>query len=393
MTIPPLSRDIESWQPQRIASGPGADRVLAEFRHTHPACDVVDQYTKNLEELFLLRHPQYRFNKDYRDALEEFRAAHDGMEGSDAQGAWFYFPWLRTLVHYLSDAEHFELRTGRNRNLINAEEQERYAGATVAIAGMSVGSHIAIVLAMTGGPRHMKLADPDVLSGDNLNRIRIGFSTVGINKSIAVARHLYEIDPYATIELYPDGVTEENAAQFLSGAALVVEEMDDPYWKFRLRELARAERIPVVMGTDNGDGVIVDIERFDREPRRAFFHGLAGDLSAGALKDMKPGELPRVAAQIAGANLAPARMLESVAEVGRTLYSWPQLGTAANLCGSAVAYCARRIILGADNLRSGRYQVNLDGIFESDYHSWRRRWGRIAAFWDFVRTMKKRNSS
>jgi len=78
---------------------------------------------------------------------------------------------------------------------------------------------------------------------------------------------------------------------------------------------------------------------------------------------MPSADLPKVAAEIAGADLVVPRMLESVAEVGKTLYSWPQLGTAANMCGSLLAYLTRRIIVGDDTLKSGRYTVSPEMIF------------------------------
>ena len=189
------------------------------------------------------------------------------------------------------------------------------------------------------------------------------------------------------LELFADGITEDNAGKFLSDLDVLVEEMDHPYMKFRIRELARERRIPVVMGTDNGDGVIVDIERFDIEQNVQLFNGLVGDLSAERLRGMPHADLPRVAAKIAGADRAVIRMLESVTEVGKTLYSWPQLGTAANLCGSVITYLIRRIVLGAENIKSGRYEVNFDRTFESDYGQ---RWlSRKLGFLRFVRKMKQ----
>jgi len=163
--------------------------------------------------------------------------------------------------------------------------------------------------------------------------------------------------------------------------------MDNPYWKLKIRELSREHGIPVIMGTDNGDGNIVDIERFDLDKKYPILHGYAGGLSAEALKNMPPRDLPKVAARIAGANLAVTRMLDSVAEVGKSLYSWPQLGTAANMCGTTLAYLTRRIVLGDPKIKSGRYQVNLDSIFESGYSS---RWlSRKIAFIKFVNKMRK----
>lgn len=371
-------RDQSSWQPVKISAG-DVDLITAK----HPEIAIVNELKRNLEELFLLRNPKYKFDKNYQAEFEKFFTNYTG--GSN----WFYFPWINTLVNYLPEDLHLELRTGRNKYLISKSEQEKFYNSTIAFLGMSVGSHVAIVSAMTGGAKRMKLADPDVFSGDNLNRVRTGFQNVGVSKAIVVARQIYEINPYAELEIYQQGITEENAIAILKGADLVVEEMDSMYWKLRTRELAKEADIPVLMGTDNGDGAIVDIERYDINKNLPILNGYAQGLSAEKLKSMPPKDLPKVAGKIAGANLVVPRMLDSVAEVGKSLYSWPQLGTAANMCGSLIAMLARRIIIKDKNIKSGRYSVNPDAIFESDYN---RKWlSRKIAFVKFIRKMMKRS--
>ncbi|HTY40108.1 MAG TPA: ThiF family adenylyltransferase [Candidatus Paceibacterota bacterium] len=361
---------------------------FAELKKRYPNAHVIDKYEALVHDLFLVRNPKFKFAPPSVEEVHGHFKKHTGGQSAETFGNWFYLPWRETLVHYLSAEEHQELRTARNRELITKAEQDIYSRACVAIAGMSVGSHVAQVIAMTGGARHMKLADPDVISGDNLNRIRAGFPAVGMPKAESVAQALWEADPYMVIDIFSDGVTAANVGEFLSGVDILVEEMDNPYWKFRIREVARERGIPVVMGTDNGDGVIVDIERFDVRRRTPLFNGLVGKMSAQELENMPPTDLPKVAARIAGADRAPLRMLDSVAEVGRSLYSWPQLGTAANLCGTVVAYLARRIALKNKNIRSGRYQVDLDRIFETGHG---RRWlNRKVGFIKFVRKMNKR---
>ena len=372
--------DRTTWQPVLIP----ADKI-SEVVKTHPEITVVDEYERNLKELFLLRNPKYRFGNDYEAYFKEFLKRYHKPEA----GNWFYFPWLNTLVRYLPEELHNELRTGRNKYLITSEEQIRFYYSTIVFLGMSVGSHIAIVTAMIGGSKHMKLADPDVFSGDNLNRVRMGFQNVGLNKAFAVARQIYEINPYAEIEVYPGGLTENNAAEILKGVDVVVEETDNPYWKLRVRELARERRIPVLMGTDNGDGAIVDIERYDINKNLPILNGLAKGLNAESLKNMPPKDLPKIAGKIAGANLTVPKMLYSVSEVGKALYSWAQLGTAANMCGSIIAMLARRIINKDVNIKSGRYSVNPDAIFESDY---KRKWFfRKIEFLKFIRKMMKQS--
>lgn len=372
---------IDAWKPGRIEHS-----QVAALAAIHPELVTVDRYNEQLRELFLLRNPKHRHQKDYAAEFELFRRSHAEDRSEIELGEWFYFSWSNTLVHFLPDELHQELRTGRNRNLITPEEQRAYYEATVVVLGLSVGSHVATTLAMTGGAKHLRLADPDTISGDNLNRIRAGYPWVGTKKAVMVARQICEINPYADIRLYSEGLTEENVAEILEGADIIVEEMDNPFFKIRVRELAKAKRIPVVMGTDNGDGIIADVERFDIDGSRRVLHGKLGGLTASALRNMAPRDLPKVAARIAGADLAVPRMLESVAQVGETLYSWPQLGTAANLCGSVITYLVRRILLKHVEIASGRYCVNLDAIFESGYQ---RRWfSRKMAFMRFVKEMR-----
>jgi len=368
----------KQWQPEKFVAA-----ELENYREKHPEIMVVNEIRRNLEELFLLRNPKYKFDKNYQTEFEAFFEEYNSADF----GNWFYFPWINTAVRFLPEDVHQELRTGRNKYLILEEEQKNFYNATIVFLGLSVGSHVAIVSAMTGGVKHMKLADPDVFSGDNLNRVRTGFQSVGIKKAIIVARQIYEINPYSEIELFLDGITDENVDIILSGADIVIEEMDNMYWKLRSRELAKARGIPVLMGTDNGDGVIVDIERYEINPKLPILNGLTKGLTAESLKNMSPKDLPKVAGKIAGANLTVPKMLYSVSEVGKSLYSWPQLGTAANLCGSVIAMLARRIMNNDSNIKSGRYSVNPDAIFESDY---KKKWFlRKIAFVKFIRKMMK----
>lgn len=374
-----MKQSSQPWQPQFIPTG-----AIEELKQSHPELQLVDEIKANLKEIFLLHNPVYKFDSNYEKQFDNFwqRYNHNDF------GQWFYFPWSNTLVRYLPEDLHFELRTGRNKNLITAKEQNRFYYSTAVFLGMSVGSHIALTVAMIGGIRRMKLADPDTFSGDNLNRVRTGFQNIGLNKTIVIARQIYEINPYAQIEIYPEGLDEINVQQILEDVDIIIEETDNPYWKLCIRELARGRGTPVLMATDNGDGIIVDIERYDTNRNLPILNGLIGTISANGFKNMPPRELPKLAGKIAGANLTVPRMLESVAAVGKTLYSWPQLGTAATMAGSVIVYLARRIILGDKNIKSGRYSINPDKIFESNYQ---RKWfSRKLTFLKFISEMSRR---
>jgi hypothetical protein len=234
---------------------------------------VIDTYRLQLEDLFLIRNPRFRFNKNYQKDLTKFVKEHTKGLPLEKCGNWVYFPWNGLLVHYLEDSLHQELRTARNKNFITSEEQEKLYNTTIGIAGLSVGSNIAIALSLMGACRKIKIADPDVIAPSNLNRIITDFTNVGINKAVVIARYIYQVNPYAEIEIFEEGINKKNIKEFLKGLDILIEELDDIKIKIEIRKLARRKKIPVIMATDNGDNVIIDIERFDIKPNLPLFHG------------------------------------------------------------------------------------------------------------------------
>lgn len=364
-------------------------KELENYKKTHPEIQVIDRYEELLEEIFLLRNPKYRFDKNFADPLASFIKSFGDLKN---HGSWFYFPWINSLIHFLPEDMHFEMRTGRNKNLITKEEQEKYYNSKIGILGMSVGSHVAMTITMTGGAKNIKIADLDILSGSNLNRIRTGYHNIGVPKVSIVARDIYLVNPYANIKTYGEGLTPVNMEDFLTGGGnldCLVEEMDNPFLKLKIREFTKKFKIPVIMAADNGDGIIADVERYDTDKNLKILNGVIGSMKAEDFLGAKPEQIPGMIAKIAGANIAAVRMLHSVVEVGKTLYSWPQLGTAANLCGSTLAYLARKIILKEKNIKSGRYEVNLNSIFESDYFSAKQKSYRKKEISKFLKGGKK----
>jgi len=333
---------------------------------------IVDDFESQLLELFLIRNPQFRFNKDYKESYEKFSGDFLKTKDSKTAGNWFFFPWNKTLIHYLPEEEYFEVRTARNKNLITNEEQVKYYNSTIAIAGLSVGSHAALTLAMTGGAKNLKLADFDNVSVSNLNRLRYGASVLGENKALIAARIIAEINPYSNIYIYDDGITEANIEDFVTGSKdspksdFIIEGVDNLEMKIRLREAAKKNKLPLIMATDNGDGIIVDVERYDVEQDLSLFNGAIGNFTLEDFKNFPPQELPKLATKVAGPDFIVPRMLGSLLQVGRTLYSWPQLGTAATFTGVASAYLTRAILNGRP-IKSGKYDLNLESFFDQTW--------------------------
>ncbi|PIR97486.1 MAG: hypothetical protein COT91_01185 [Candidatus Doudnabacteria bacterium CG10_big_fil_rev_8_21_14_0_10_41_10] len=344
--------------------------TLESFKQSRHISEIVDQYREMVYELYSVRFPESRLDPEIKTKQQQFYSEHLENALSELAGVWFYFPWNQKLVHYLKEDLHQELRTARNKNIVTKAEQEKLYDSTIGIAGLSVGSHAALTLALSGIGKRMKLADPDNISGSNLNRVRKGFGTVGKNKALLTAQDIYEINPYMEIEIFEEGVNIENINRFFNDPTkldLLVEEVDDLRLKILLREQAKKENAPVVMATDNGDNVIVDIERYDLNSGTKLFNGLAGDINYHDFKNLSQRELPKLSTLIAGKDLVVPKMQDSLLEVGKTLYSWPQLGLAATLSGVAVAYVAKKILLN-ERIRDGKLEINLDSIFDPEYN-------------------------
>ena len=176
------------------------------------------------------------------------------------------------------------------------------------------------------------------------------------------AREIAEIDLYLKVTCFPDGVTGQNLEQFLTGDGkldLLFEECDNLDVKVQLREAAKRLSIPVLMATSNRG--MLDVERFDLEPDRPLFHGLAGDLDANVLTGLTVDEKVPWVLRIIGEENLSDRLRASLLEIDQTVGSWPQLGSAVIHGGAAVADVARRINLGQCR-ESGRFFVDVEQV-------------------------------
>jgi len=337
------------------------DEINSLHAH-HPELTTEDHIDLAVSELFDISHPE---KKDTKTSLEVEAFGKQLSEGDLFQwGEWVYYPWLNKLVHFPPVEKLRALRTSRNRNLVTTDEQKTLYAATLLIIGMSVGSNIVEALVSKGIGSTLILVDMDIIEPSNLNRIRSPYHHVGLHKVEAISRKVWEIDPFIEIHAYNDGLNEENLEEILREKKpdVIVDEMDDLRLKIVLREHAKAARIPVVMAADDGDDALIEIERFDlREDLPLFGDRIPDDV----INRIKEGGIPRaemgvmIGRHFVGPEHIPLRMYESLMEVGKTLPSWPQLGSAAALSGISVAYVIKKILLG-HKVREGRTLVSLE---------------------------------
>ncbi|KAG4412812.1 hypothetical protein IFR04_014047 [Cadophora malorum] len=318
---------------------------------------IHDSLQDQLEELVEVRAPYLRVKGA---ALNQLVLAHLAGTPIEFYGTYVFFPWRKELLHILPKDEFIEVRTSRNRYRITPSEQTHLSSMTIGVIGLSVGSATALTLALEGIGGELRIADFDVLSLSNTNRLRSPISNIGFNKAVLCAREMCEINPYLKIKVFPTGLQEDNFEAFLTNGGkldLLIEECDDLPMKVFSRERAREHGIPVIMETS--DKGMLDVERFDKEPERPLFHGLMGDMDSKRIRVLGPKERMPYQLRIVGTrdSVSP-RLLACLFEMGRTTRSWPQLASAISLGAGVAADTARRLLLG-ETIPSGRFYVDL----------------------------------
>jgi tRNA A37 threonylcarbamoyladenosine dehydratase len=355
--------DTATYQPELFRLTATADAArLSELLKGGRVQRVVDDYADQEKELALVDDPA---------SITHAALQPTGSVSDPERGVWVFYPWRGTLTHLLDEPEYSRLRLSRNKVLITEEEQAAFRSATVAFAGLNVGNPGALCMALEGGAKRMRFADNDPLSVSNLNRFRAGTADLGINKAVLSARQVYEIDPYAAITLLPEGVAPGQEAAFLTGpqqADVLVEETDNLKLKISIRHAARELGIPVVMVTGNDNDVVVDVERYDRDPDLALLNGHLTQEVQDGIAAIKPGEGTleeriALARDFMGTGHLAQRLVAAFPEVGKSIVGIPQLATSSFLRGGAVSYVVRQIVTGGE-MPSGRYAFRISDLMQ-----------------------------
>ncbi len=182
----------------------------------------------------------------------------------------------------------------RNIGVFTEAEQEKLCRSTVAIAGTGgVGGLLAERL-LRLGIGHLKLTDPGKFEDSNLNRqFGSSMSSIGRSKAACVFEQIRDINPQAKIEYSDDGVRNEDDADCLvSGADVVIDEMDYRAWKesLWLGRAARRAGIYYLFTSAIGFGAMSVAFAPDSMTLEEF-NGLPADIDLTAKKEISvPGE-------------------------------------------------------------------------------------------------------
>ncbi|GAC1600739.1 MAG: hypothetical protein NVS3B29_01600 [Candidatus Saccharimonadales bacterium] len=337
-------------QPEILIEGEYTADDLARLKNGK-IWKIKDIYVSQLTELFEINNAELTGKPEFSGKLEAF-IAERSQPDAELRGNYVYYPWSGVVLHTITQAEQNTLRTNRMNNLVTPAEQATLSKFSAGVAGLSFGNGIALSLVYSGAADNIKIADRDIFETTNLNRVRVGLPSVNQPKTAVTAQEIYEINPYAHVDIFNDGLTPENIADFISGDPklnIIFDVVDNFEMKVRIRLEAKKAKIPVIMLTSLEDSILIDVERFDLEPEVDIFHGLLGDITDDLLtKKMSEEDKAKYAMAIVGPQRVSYRNLLSLSNVGKTLVSRPHLyGTVSIVCGLA-AFIVKRIALGED---------------------------------------------
>lgn len=350
------SDSIVAWRtPDEFNLRNKSDQSILEQYFDDGKISVVhDQIKLIADNLYKLNFPD-----KLDDETEKASYTSEILGQSEKYGRWFYFPWSRELVHYPTPDDHRKLRTSRNRNLITEEEQRKLYAATLAIFGMSVGSHVVESVVLSGIGGKLVLADSDIIEPPNLNRMNADFTDVGTSKVEYIAKQVSKIDPYIVQVIINNNITKDSLSELVERhkPQIIFDEVDNLSIKASIRLQARDSKIATVMATDLGDKSLIDVERYDvkKHKKAKPFNGRLKLKEVKSLASEDEADIAKEAlAKIIGIRNVTPRLLSSFMEQQVTLSGLPQLGSTAIMGGALAAVAAREIILGRP-LKSGRY--------------------------------------
>lgn len=254
----------------------------------------------------------------------------------------------------------------RNLGLIDEEEQQRLAAARIAVAGAGgVGGLHVLTLARLGIGK-FRIADFDTFDAVNINR-QFGAlaSTIGKHKAQVVADMARDINPFAEVEVYPQGVTLENLDAFLSGVQVYIDGIDFFEIEIRRAIFKRCRELGIYALTAAPLGFGATLQVFAPD-------GMSFDDYFG-ISDKLP-YMEKIAAFAAGLAPRPYHIKYlDLSRVSLARKTGPAVSPACTLASSLIATETVKIITGKGVVRPVPHYLQFDMLrnkFKSGYLLW-----------------------
>lgn len=252
----------------------------------------------------------------------------------------------------------------RNIGWVTHDEQQTLRRSRVAIAGLGgVGGAHALTLARLGVGRFC-IADFDNFEVHNFNRqVGASMSTLGQSKADVIARMITDINPEAEVQVFHQGVTQDNIDDFLMDVDVYVDGID--FFAMDARRLifnaCERLRIPALTAAPLGTGV-------------SFLYFKPGGMR---FEDYFRFEGVSVQEQYARfiAGLSPAMLQRSYMVVPEAVNfaqrQGPSTMMACDLCAGVMATAVMKVVLRRGRLRAAPWAMQFDAYHQRLRFTWR----------------------
>ena len=264
----------------------------------------------------------------------------------------------------MTDPFDYERAFSRNIGWVTAEEQAVLRNSRVAIAGLGgAGGHHGLTLARLGVGK-FRIADFDTFGVHNFNR-QAGamMSTLDHPKAAVMARMIKDINPEAEVEIYPDGINDDNLRAFLTDVDIYVDSLDFFVFDIRQKTFAMCAElaVPAVTAAPLGMGT-------------AFLAFLPGQMTFEEY--FQWGDLPvadKAVRFLVG--LAPAGLhrpyLAVPSAVNFAEKRGPSTIMALTLCAGIAATQTLKILLKRGDVPAAPHGMQFDAYRNKLVHTWR----------------------
>ena len=283
----------------------------------------------------------------------------------------------------LKGEEFYVAFTARNGGLVSDEEQQMLRRAVILVAGCgSIGGAVVEPLVRMGAER-LVLVEPDEYELHNLNRQHASLSDVGHNKALVLADWVAGVNPHAQVHVDTAGITADNVASHVAGAAVVFDGVDVTtrpalVCKYLLHQEAARVGVPVVSGYDIAGVQLVLVYDY-RDRRVRVLGGKVGERDMAAMEPLS------FLARVVPLRALPVEIFPELrrqqSDPGR---SFPQLVYSARMFGVLAPRLALDLLAGRPVRR--RILVDVNHLPRPAGARWRASLTRVAALARMVPT-------
>jgi len=181
----------------------------------------------------------------------------------------------------------------RNYGYWNEAEQQLICDSNVSIAGVGGDGFQLGLNLVRMGVQNLSVADPEVFEKENSNRVPGAIvRNYGRNKAVVFKEMAEEINPDVKVDVYTDGVSQDNVEDFLRNVNLLIDESELRYAHIGVMLARTARKLLIPNMTVMNIGFAGVATSFDPEAKNThatleYLLGISEDVPIDEIKDMK----------------------------------------------------------------------------------------------------------